>query len=363
MDELTALEKHACAACGAQAEWNPEKQVLACPYCGTVAPYEIDRDTGKVQEVDLVRTLREMPEELRGWRAEKRTVKCRSCHAVSVFSPEKVGKNCEFCGSPELVDYDEIKAPIRPQSVLPFRIGESEVREAIKRWYASKWFAPGKLKKQALVDTVRGVYFPYWTFDAQVHCPWTAESGYYYYTTETYRDRNGQMRSRQVRHVRWQPSAGVLDHFFDDEPVPGGRGIDLNLLRKIEPFPTKELVPYDTAFLSGFVVEHYQVVLIEAVRESREAMQRRLYQLCGQNVPGDTFRNLQIQPDYSGETFKHILVPVWLLTYDYGPNHYQVLVNGSNGNIEGYYPKSFWKIFLLVVFLLIALISVVIMLK
>ena len=41
-----------------------------------------------------------------------------------MFDPERVGQNCEFCGSPALVDYKEIKAPIRPQSLLPFKVTE-----------------------------------------------------------------------------------------------------------------------------------------------------------------------------------------------------------------------------------------------
>ena len=119
MAETTALGKHSCAACGAQAEWTPSRQALICPFCGTVSPAELDRETGEIAEIDLVRTLREIPDDLRGWQGTRHTVKCRSCHAISVFEAERVGQNCEFCGSPELVDYDEIKAPIRPQSLLP----------------------------------------------------------------------------------------------------------------------------------------------------------------------------------------------------------------------------------------------------
>lgn len=348
MVEYTALEKHTCAACGGKAEWDPAKQHLACPYCGTISPYEVDSDTGKIEEIDLVKTLRSMSDSLRGWKADKKSVKCQSCHAVSVFEPEKVGKNCEFCGSPELVDYEEIKAPIRPQSLLPFKISETDVRSNIGRWYRSKWLAPRKLSRKALVDTLKGVYIPYWTFDAQVHCRWEADAGYFYYITETFRDRNGRMQSRQVRRVRWEYSHGEIDHFFDDEPIPGGRGIDLDLLKQIEPFPTADLAPYDTAYLSGFVVEHYQVVLIDAAEAARQRMNQHLHQLCGREVPGDTFRNLKIHPDYAGETFKHILVPVWLLVYDYGSKSFQVLVNGSTGEIAGRYPKSPWKILFLV---------------
>jgi predicted RNA-binding Zn-ribbon protein involved in translation (DUF1610 family) len=348
MSETTALEKHACAACGATANWNPQQQALLCPYCGTVVPAELDRDTGKVLEIDLVKTLREIPDELRGWQAEKRTVRCRSCDAVSVFDAELVGRNCDFCGSPELVDYDEIKAPLRPQSVLPFKVDETRVREAIRRWYKKRWFAPGKLARGALLDTVRGIYLPYWTFDAAVVCHWTAESGTYYYTTRTYRDSQGKTRTKQVRHVRWETHSGTVRHFFDDQPVPGTRGVELKWLKRIEPFPTNDLVPYDKAYLAGFVVEHYQVVLVEATQQARQAMDRQLTAMCGAQVPGDTYRNLRIEPHYSGETFKLILVPVWLLSYDYGRKTYKLFANGYTGEVAGEYPKSVMKIVLLV---------------
>jgi hypothetical protein len=358
MSDVTALDKHPCAACGAQAQWHPAQQRLVCPFCGTEAPCGVNLTTGQIEEIDLVRALRETPDDLRGWQTATRSVQCRSCKAVTVFEATRVGQQCDFCGSPALVDYTEIKAPIRPQSLLPFTVTESQVRESIRRWYASKWLAPNRFKSRALVDTVHGVYVPYWTFDAHVRCPWQADAGHYYYTTETYRDNQGRRQTRQVRHVRWEPASGVVQHFFDDEKVPGTHGVDRTLLRQIEPFPTTDLVPYATAFLSGFVVEHYQVVLIDAAQQSQQQMHATLQAMCASQVPGDTYRNLRIAPQYSGQTFKHILVPVWLLTYMYRARNYQVVVNGYTGAIAGNYPKSAWKVFFLVLAVLLLVLLV-----
>ncbi len=359
MAEIEAIKKESCPACGAQATWNPAKQALVCPYCGTEAPMELDADTGAIREIDLVKTLRETPESLRGWKAEKKSVRCRRCQAVSVFDPERMAQRCDFCGSPELVDYDEVKSPLRPQSLLPFTVDEARVRESMRRWWGGKWLAPGRLKSKAMVDTVQGLYIPYWTFDAKVAARWQADSGTYYYTTQTYRDSQGKTRTRQVRNVRWTHAAGELAHFFDDEPIPGTTGIHPDLLKQIEPFPTKELAPYDTAFLSGFVVEHYRIVLIDAARAGREAMERKLEALCAARIPGDTYRNLVVDSNYSGETFKHILVPVWLLVYQYGAESYQVAVNGYTGKIAGEYPTSWWKVALLVMLALLIVVLVV----
>ncbi len=213
-----------------------------------------------------------------------------------VFDPARVAQNCEFCGSPALVDYKELKDPISPQSLLPFRVADTAVREQIRRWYASKWFAPGKLKARALVDTVHGVYLPYWTFDAQAHCPWRAEAGHYYYTTETVRNSQGRLETRQVQHVRWEPAAGRVDHFFDDEPVPGSQGVPLDLLRRIEPFPTADVealrrrdgVGLRRRALPGGAPRRRAALTRSDDREAAGAVRRA--------VPGDTYRNLEIFP-------------------------------------------------------------------
>lgn len=272
-----------------------------------------------------------------------------------VYDPQRVGQNCEFCGSPALVSYEEIKAPIRPHGILPFKVDRNRVRDDIRGWWRGKWLAPGRLAKTALVDTVHSLYIPYWTFDARVHCPWDAEAGHYYYVPVEARDSQGRSVVRQERRVRWEAASGVVDHVFDDEAVPGTQGVPGDLLREVEPFPTGESVAYDTAFLSGHVVEHYKVVLNEAASLSQQQMHEALEQLCAAQVPGDTHRNLQIHPVFSARTFKHLLVPIWLLTYNYGAKAYQVLVNGYTGRIAGRYPYSVWKILLLIVVALIAL--------
>jgi hypothetical protein len=149
---------------------------------------------------------------------------------------------------------------------------------------------------------------------------------------------------RQVRHVRWEPSAGRVNHFFNDELVPASRGVAADHLRSIEPFPTMNLVPYDAGYLSGWVVERYQIDLVAAAQRARDRMEDQLRQLCAAQIPGDTYRDLRIAADYSGQTFKHILAPVWLLSYYYGAKAYQVVINGSTGAISGNYPKSWIKI-------------------
>jgi len=347
----TAREKFHCPACGAEAVWTPSKQALVCPFCGTVSPAKLESRGAEtvIVEHDLVAALRSIPDDARGWQAQKIAVKCQSCQAISVFDPDKVGRRCDFCGSTALVPYEQTKDVFRPESLLPFKISESQARDGIRAWYGRQWFAPNRFRARALTDTVKGIYLPYWTFDAKADARWTAEAGHYYYV------RQG---NQQVRQVRWTPAAGELSHAFDDDLVCASRGVDAGMLRRIEPFPTDTLVPYDPGYLSGWTVERYQIDLVAAAEQSREQMNEELQELCARQIQGDTYRNLRVDAAYRDQTFKHVLVPVWLLTYVYGPKAYQVVVNGATGVIAGGRPWSWIKIALLV--LVIVLILVVI---
>ncbi len=42
----------------------------------------------------------------------------------------------------------------------------------VRQWYGSHWFARTGLGIKALTDQVRGMYLPYWTFDAHVAAQW-----------------------------------------------------------------------------------------------------------------------------------------------------------------------------------------------
>jgi hypothetical protein len=318
-----------------------------------------------VRENDLMRTLAETGEEDRDWKFAKREVRCQSCHAITVFDATHAAQRCAFCGSPSIVPVEDARNAITPGGVLPFALSKEQVRDSLRAWYKSRWFAPNRFRKAALTDTLHGIYLPYWTFDAHVAADWTAMSGRYYYVTVSRRGADGKTRSVQERRTRWTPASGAIEHFFDDDLVPGTVGVPLDLLEKIEPFPTRgeELKPYDPAYVRGWTVERYQVDLRQAAASNMSRMEAEVRILCGQAVPGDTYRSLEVEAHYQGRTFKHVLVPVWSVSYTYGPKTFRVLMNGFTGTIAGQRPVSWWKVFFYIILPSLLLIGVILFLQ
>jgi hypothetical protein len=163
--------------------------------------------------------------------------------------------------------------------------------------------------------------------------------------------------SRQEQRIRWEHASGTLQLFFDDVPVPASRGIDSTIARRIEPFPTAELTPYDPQYLSGFLAEENAVDLPEALESAKMRMRGEILTACANEVPGDTHRNLEVETTFSALAYKNCLLPIWIAAYDYKGTPYRYLVNGVTGKCDGSAPWSWVKItFLVLTLLTIALI-------
>jgi len=141
--------------------------------------------------------------------------------------------------------------------------------------------------------------------------------------------------------VRWVPAAGEIDHFFDDEPVPG-RAAWTWICCANRAVPTKELVPYDTGYLSG-TCRALPGALVEAAQRAREAMDAQLMDLCGRQVP-ETRTGTCGSARTIRRTFKHVLVPVLAHlppTAGARSRSSRTLYRRPRGPL----PESAWKIF------------------
>lgn len=343
-----------CVQCGAPTMWDPDADALACEHCGHA------RSVPRAEGAILERPLEDAGDAARGLGIDARALCCRTCGAVVALEPSSTATSCVFCGSSAVLPQEANRNALRPESLVPLDVGRKAAEESFRRWLHGLWFRPTALRGLKRFDAV-GVYVPHWTFDARVRSDWSADSGTYYWVNQLVPVmRNGKLRMemQRVRKVRWRPAWGQRDDSYDDLLVNASRGVPDDLARRLGSFDTKALVPYRPEYLAGWSAEEYQVDLEQGWGLGRQRIVELQEQRCGGDVPGDTYRNLRVTNLIEGVRWKHVLLPIWTLSYAYGGKRYVVLVNGQNGRVHGRAPWSWVKILLLVV--LIALLALVV---
>ena len=337
-----------CANCGAQLRYAPGQTSLTCDHCGQVQAItpEAPRSRARaLQEMDLTRGLRD---DLSGAdMVEVRTTSCPNCGARVEVTGATHATECPFCATPVVLDTGT-ERHIKPQALVPFVLTEGEARQAMIRWMGSLWFAPGTLLEYARKGrALTGVYVPFWTFDADTASRYSGERGEYYYETRTVSVRvNGRMEQRQeqVRHTRWYSTSGRVSRDFDDVLVMASHSLPARLGNELTPWDLGALTGYSPEFLAGFQAEGYTVPLADGWREAQDRMANVIREDVRRDIGGDEQRINDVKTDWSDETFKHILLPVWMAAYKYNGKSYRFLVNGQTGEVQGERPWSAWKI-------------------
>jgi hypothetical protein len=147
-----------------------------------------------------------------------------------------------------------------------------------------------------------------------------------------------------VRQTRWWPVSGQFQRFFDDILVAATGGIRLKLIDGLKPWPLKDCRPFTQEVLAGFVSRTYDVELADGFAVARTEIDSAIAGDVRQRIGGDEQQVEHINTEFGAITFKHILLPVWMLAYRYRDKTYQVFVNACTGEVDGERPYSGWKI-------------------
>lgn len=345
-----------CSACGNELIYDPGKAMLLCPSCGNTQVLPSSNDLVVERSFADAARLAEQPQ---GFDVDAKLFHCNNCGANTSVAKDEVAFNCPFCGSTNVNAEAHQARCIRPAGILPFKVTRANALEKFKTWIGKGFFAPKQLSKLAQLDKIRSVYLPFWTYDAETFSEWSAESGYYYYTTESYTDSSGNVKTKQVRHTRWVRTGGYHQKAFDDVLVLGSTALEQRFTEKIFPYELNDLVNYDSRYILGHESEVYQKDVSQAFDVADSIMDAEIKAEVSKRVPGDTHRGLRISTRKSGITFKHILLPAWIAAYTYKDKVYRFLVNGQTGKINGKKPTSIGKV-LLVILLAAAVIGTII---
>jgi len=344
VEQKRKVSSFACTNCGADSEYKPGTTQLKCRHCGSTN--EIPRLEAKLEELDFKSQLTELAGQATQLQAS--TVKCENCGATSTLEPNIQSAACPYCATPLVLQSMHTENLIRPKALIPFKLNKHEAGEQFTRWVKKLWFAPNDFKSaQLLLEKLKGIYLPFWTYDSRTQSSYIGQRGTYYNTTRTYTDTEGDKtvtRTKDVQQIRWQTVSGNIAKSFDDILIPASHTLPEKYVRALEPWDLAHLQPFAESFLSGFITEKYQRSLQEGFEAAKTVMDGEIRLAIQKEIGGDEQRVHHVDTHLADITFKHILLPVYVCAYTFKEKLYQFIVNAQTGEVQGERPWSLIKI-------------------
>jgi hypothetical protein len=328
-----------CPQCGATTAYSIEDGGLTCTHCGYYqAPDE--EVAGKGAEA-FEFTVETMHRAAQGWGVDRRELACENCGAVTTLPPGDLTHTCPFCASNKVIQRQAHQDVLRPRFLVPFDIKPEATSQLARDWMGSSWMTPGKLRDLARLTKFTPIYLPYWTFDAAAQADWRAQVGHT--VTERYYDAGSRSWKTRTK-IEWRWESGEVRKTFDDLLIPGTQKLSSYLLGQTKPYKLEKLTPYSPDFLAGLQAQAYDFKLEDAWEEARGEMRERTRETCRDQASTPMIRNFTMSLDFSDETWRYILLPVYVAAYRFSDETYQVMLNGQTGAIAGQRPVDWLKV-------------------
>lgn len=332
-----------CPQCGATTAYDVAAGGVACEHCGYVSEAKSATVGQAAEEFEF--TLETLSQAAHGWGVERKELHCDACGANITLAEGALSATCPFCASNKVAVRAASGDQLRPRVLIPFKITPADLRSRVTQWLGRGWFHPAGLAAAAGVDRFIGIYLPFWTFDARMDTGWKAEIGYE--RQERYYD-SGDKEWKTRTVVDWHWEDGSVTVPIDDWLVPGTVRVSNLILQKLYPFQMSDLVEYAPDYLAGWQAQTYDVNLPQAWELGKTAMREHAREAAQQNAKSRTgrVRNFGMTADFADESWRFILLPVYVAAYTFESKVYQVMVNGQSGLVAGQKPVAWWKIWL-----------------
>ena len=332
---MAVLQEFKCPCCDGAIEFSAQLQKMKCPYCSS----EFEMETLQAYDAEL----NAQPQEDMTWdtaaggqwqegEAEGlRIYTCNTCGGEIVADDTTGASECPFCGNP-VVMTGQFAGDLKPDLVIPFKVDKQAAIAALQNHYKGKVLLPKVFKDQNHIKEVKGVYVPVWLFDtdANAHVRYRAsrtrtwsDSSYYYTETSYYS----------------VTRAGGIG--FANVPVDGSTKMDDTLMESIEPFKVDEAVDFQTAYLSGYLADKYDVSSQESIGRANQRIKKTTEDAFASTVRGystvvPVSSNIQLQNGCA----RYALYPVWILNTMWNGQKFTFGINGQTGKIAGDLPMD-----------------------
>ena len=332
---MPGLQEYKCPCCGGAIAFDSTLQKMKCPFCDTEFEMEAlaayDSELQQEQADDMTWETSAGTQWQDGETDGFKTYVCKSCGGEIVGDENTAATSCPFCGNP-VVMMGQFAGALKPDYVIPFNLDKKAAKAALNRHYQGKRLLPKVFKDQNHIDEIKGIYVPFWLFDADAKASiryngprvraWS-DSDYDYTETSYYSIVRGG------------------DVGFERVPVDGSTKMADDLMESIEPFDFSGAVDFQTAYLAGYLADKYDVDAGQSIERANQRIKKSTEDTFAATVKGYTtvmpeFTNIRLQ---NGKA-KYALYPVWLLNTTWQGHNYTFAMNGQTGKFVGDMPMD-----------------------
>ncbi len=292
-----------------------DEEDLFCSNCGTENASGVDAEG---VGIDPTATTTQQ--------ASVMSFRCEQCGASMSYDASAKTLRCPFCGSEKMSSRSDART-LRPSGVVPFRIVQSQAESLLHDWLGKGFWKPGDAAQRSIVNKVTQVYVPFWVFSATTETAWTADS------SAVTAGARGQ----------WRPISGTRAGNYEGVLVGASGTLTPAEIQEIAPFDISDAVTPDSIDLNNVIVEEFRVTRRDARTRAAALVEQYEASQSQQSVPGSV-RNLSANVRLQNMKSVPLLLPVWIMVYQYRNQPFRVLVNGQTGEVFGAAPFSYAKL-------------------
>ncbi len=340
---MAGLQEYKCPCCGGSVTFNPDLQKMQCPFCGTEFEMQaLEAYNATLQKEgsdDYSWSITAGSEWKEGETDGIVSMVCKSCGGEIVGDRNTAATACPYCGNPVVVN-SSFEGMLKPDYIIPFKLDKAAAKEKLKKHFAGKKLLPRTFKDGHHLEEVKGIYVPYWLYDAKV------SASVRYKGTKENEWEDSEYKYKETKYFHVARSGNIA---FEKVPVDGSSKMDDTLMESLEPYNFKDAVPFQKAYLSGYVADRYDVDAETSRERANERIKRsteRAFEETVTDYDSVETENSVIRLD-DGKA-QYALYPVWLLNTTWNGRKYPFAMNGQTGKFVGDLPMDkglFWKYF------------------
>ena len=344
----TQITNHKCPACTGPLHFDGASGKLKCDYCDssfTVEEIEaLYADEEKKAQEATEQAMEEDPiqeedadwemSEDTDWGEDLKAYNCPSCGAELICDETTAATSCPYCGNPTIIP-GQFGGTLKPDYVIPFKLGKEDAKKALKQYYKGKKFLPKDFMNENHLDEIKGIYVPFWLFDGEI------SADIRFHATRVHRRRSGNTEITTTEHYSIR-RAGTVP--FCKIPVDGSTKMPDEHMDAVEPYDYSELKPFSTAYLPGFLADKYDVPAEQSSVRANERASNTAYDVMRNSVSGyATCTPVNKALSLKKGSVKYALLPVWVLNTKWKDKNFLFTMNGQTGKLIGNLPVDWGK--------------------